>query len=115
MTIPTRRFFGVDHCQYWILSGPEGAVAWQYMNASVGDGLAGALALHIVEPDGSDGAARTEGRCKVLSGPHRRETYWPEGNAIGRWWEQSGRDDEVIWVELEDWYRSRLAPKEATA
>jgi hypothetical protein len=98
-----------DGCS-WIIYGPAGAISWELLNVELHSRAYGLIWIHSPRPlfdfqtNGSVG-------CWLLEMPCFGDSSELGGKALGERWDAAGRDDDVIWAELESWYAYRLAAR----
>jgi hypothetical protein len=101
-----------DRRQFWVVLGPQGAISWVRLLVETGY-MDGPIDIHSPKPlyPQYKDMSETPMDCRLLEMPCYCDGSSLAGDDLGKRWERSGRDDEVIWAELEDWYAARLAPK----
>ena len=97
---------------HWALYGPAGVVDWSLRNVQKHSTEYGFICIHSPRPQFPEYPDMNEcplDDCAFLEMPCYFDCAGVAGDALGRRWDASGRDDEVIWAELESWYADRLA------
>lgn len=94
----------------WSILGTEGAVSFSVHTADERTEF-GAIALHYIVTEGHERQEFSSvSDCHLLdAGRCNGDATWLHGKALGATWDATGRRDETIYAELEDWYASRLA------
>lgn len=97
---------------YWVVLGPHGAISWQRIRGEIYGpiGIHSPRPLYAHYPD----MPETPIDCLLLEMPCFNDASFLAGDDLGRKWEAANRDDQIIWAELEDWYRARLAALHTT-
>lgn len=87
----------------YALYGPSGVVTWTHVNQR----HHGPVGIHSARPlwEGHDPDGN---RCPFLEAACHVDTGYLGGDRIGKKWDAAGRDDEVIWRELAEWYSGHL-------
>lgn len=109
-----RRVYGDKH---WVVLGPNGAVDWGLVTDSslygdfraVGVHSFRAVGVHSPRPQTSVTSGGPFNDCPHLETACYLDCLHVAGENLGEAWEAAGRDDAVIWPELEGWYARRLA------
>lgn len=100
------REIGDDCC--WLVYGTAGVISWILRNVERHSSDYDEIWVHSPVPlfafqtNGSVG-------CWLLEMPCFGDSSGLGGKALGDRWDAAGRDDDVIWAELESWYTDRLA------
>lgn len=105
--IKTRRTRLDDDWQVrYVVAGTRGAVEYHAIRSGTGHGMVLGIKYHSPRPRyGGDEPSR----CYILEGPCYVDGTSLGGVELRRRWEQAGRDDEVIWQELERRYAAWVA------
>jgi hypothetical protein len=109
MTIERRKLTHPGDVTMWVVQGDQGAVSlmtWRTAVPQEPDGrMAGAVALHYPHT-ASD---RPAGPCELLPGGIcSGDQAFRAGAEVYDLYRATGRRDETIYAELEDWYQSRM-------
>lgn len=89
----------------WSVTGENGAVSVELI--SVSEDVFGPIVIH--SPHSLYGEDHRPISCDVLdAGICHPDMAHRAGADLGRTWEAAGRNDQVIWGQLESWYRMRL-------
>lgn len=101
----------------WSVVGDEGAVSFWVQHAAAGSHgtpvpeVFGAIGIHHAVRDGGTSVEHLPvGACDVLaSGECRGDSAWRAGRDLGERWDARGRQDEIIFAELAEWYTSHIS------
>lgn len=103
MTALKRRVDDQEDGRYWLLYGTHGVMSWTLLSS----GTHGPIAVHSPRPQFEfDDEPSVD--CPFLEGACYVDAGHLAGDRLGGAWEAAGRDDEVIWRELVEWYEARL-------
>lgn len=112
MTELEREELSPDNGQQWIVRGPVGAITfWREQHSDGVEffgpiGLHSRVAMHKRQKEPSHLLP-----CEYLDGdPCYYDSASIAGNQLGIDYTQAGRDVQIIWDGLEEWYQDRLAP-----
>lgn len=97
-----------DGCRSWALYGRNGVISWELISHSRGVTY-NAIAIHSPHPEAWAMEPVTD--CPFLEMACHFDAGYIAGEKLGMAWDAAARDDEVIWRELEDWYRDRFGEK----
>lgn len=92
--------------RHWALYGVDGVISWGLIAATDGGLLDGPISVHSPRPLCTDDLP-AEG-CPFLENGCYVDMEFLAGERLGTAWRAAGRDDAVIWRELEQWYASHL-------
>lgn len=106
------REIGADRA--WIVFGPAGAASWNLRNIENRSRDYGIVSLHSPRPLLPSWPTPSPA-CRLMEVPCFDGGSVIAGGRLGERWDAAGRDDEVIWAELESWYASRLASLAVTS
>jgi hypothetical protein len=102
LTLKRRNWTDEHGCQMWAVGGPDGAIAWGIPKP----GAYSPIEIHSPRP--RHGHNPVGEACQVLEMQCYFDADCMSGSHLGDHWDESGRDDRVIWVWLEAAYRSYL-------
>lgn len=96
-----------DHME-WVVQGVGGAVSFAVGTPATRPEFYGPVGLHYA-PDTVPSEGMPSGECHLLAGGVcHADTTFIGGHDLGERWDATGRRDETIYAELEDWYASRF-------
>lgn len=103
-----RRILAVYGDKHWVVLGPDGAVDWGLATDSSLSEFR-PVGVHSPRPQATPTCHGPLNDCPHLETACYLDCLFLAGENLGEAWEAAGRDDEVIWAELERWYEVRLA------
>jgi hypothetical protein len=101
-----RRIIDDKSGHVWAIYGQHGVISWELLKNSLGT-TNGPIGIHSPRPQFGDDKP-CDG-CEFLEGACYADVGYIAGDKLGKAWVTSGRDDEVIWRTLAEWYEGRLA------
>lgn len=120
MTETTRRRDVTPTHTEWSVHGPDGAVSFTVHHETGtqtdareqdgGQDFYGPIGLHYSpNPVHPPESALPLGDCHLLDGGTcHGDSTWRHGRDLGERWNATGRRDETIYTELDEWYTSRF-------
>lgn len=91
----------------WTVTGENGAVSFELISAR--EDVFGPIVIHQPHRPLYDQLPRDPESCDLLdAGICHPDMAFRAGESLGKTWLTSGRNDKVIWSQLESWYRMRL-------